>query len=302
MARARNIKPGFFINEDLCELSPLARLLFVGLWCIADREGRLEDRPKRIKIAVLPADDCDVEALLAQLAARNFVIRYAGETCNLIQISKWDKHQRPHHTERGSTLPGPTPETKALRQKELQALTVNTPCCHGGNPPDSLIHRFTDSLIQKQSQNHKPLSRSQSLEGFEAPELREEVRDVGQVFMHWQASMHKPRALLDDKRRKLIRKALALGYTVSDLCKAIDGCKASAWHMGENERGKAFNTLELILRDAEKIDSFMGIADTPPETLRTQTQTERRASVIAQLTGRAHQPQGGSNDPFTVDV
>ena len=48
MARARNIKPGFFANENLAECDPLARLLFAGLWCLADREGRLEDRPKRI--------------------------------------------------------------------------------------------------------------------------------------------------------------------------------------------------------------------------------------------------------------
>jgi len=48
MARSRNIKPGFFRNEMLAECSPLARLLFAGLWCLADRFGRLEDRPKRI--------------------------------------------------------------------------------------------------------------------------------------------------------------------------------------------------------------------------------------------------------------
>src|SRR5262245_4448792 len=61
MARARLLKPGFFTNEDLVELPPAARLLFAGLWTLADREGRLEDRPKRIKLAVLPYDDVDVD-------------------------------------------------------------------------------------------------------------------------------------------------------------------------------------------------------------------------------------------------
>jgi hypothetical protein len=54
VARSRNIKPGFFLNDELAECEPLARILFAGLWCIADREGRLEDRPKRIKAEVLP--------------------------------------------------------------------------------------------------------------------------------------------------------------------------------------------------------------------------------------------------------
>lgn len=47
MARARNIKPGFFINEDLVELPFSTRLLFAGLWIIADREGRLGERDRR---------------------------------------------------------------------------------------------------------------------------------------------------------------------------------------------------------------------------------------------------------------
>ena len=53
MARTRNIKPAFFDNDILGGLDPLTRLLFIGLWCIADREGRLEDRPLRIKKTLL---------------------------------------------------------------------------------------------------------------------------------------------------------------------------------------------------------------------------------------------------------
>ena len=50
MARARNIKPSFFMNENLAECDPLARILFVGLWTLADRDGRLEDRPKPLRV------------------------------------------------------------------------------------------------------------------------------------------------------------------------------------------------------------------------------------------------------------
>ncbi|MDI9733891.1 hypothetical protein QM259_16735 [Acinetobacter baumannii] len=52
MARSRNIKPSFFMNEDIIELPFEARLLFIGLWILADREGRLENRPKKIKMSV----------------------------------------------------------------------------------------------------------------------------------------------------------------------------------------------------------------------------------------------------------
>ena len=65
--RARNIKPGFWRNEELAEISPAGRLIFIGLWCMADREGFLEDRPKKIKLEILPYDDLDVNTELEVL-------------------------------------------------------------------------------------------------------------------------------------------------------------------------------------------------------------------------------------------
>ena len=65
--RIRTIKPDFFKHDKVSDLKPLARLLFISLWCLADRRGRLEDRPKRIKVECLPYDDCDVDALLWEL-------------------------------------------------------------------------------------------------------------------------------------------------------------------------------------------------------------------------------------------
>lgn len=60
MARTRSIKPSFFDNELLGGLSPLTRLLFIGLWGQADRAGRLEDRPLRLKKNILGYDDVTV--------------------------------------------------------------------------------------------------------------------------------------------------------------------------------------------------------------------------------------------------
>jgi hypothetical protein len=312
MPRARNIKPGFFVNDELCELPALTRLLFVGLWCMADKCGRLLDRPKRIRLEILPADDCDVDAMLWELQRRGFIVRYECDGQSLIEVYNWLKHQRPHHTEKSSELVGSThcrATIKATPDKANGSLTVKAPLSDREYPPDTgylipdtgyLIPQSQNQSQSQKSQSQNTLSLTENLRGFEAPEVRNDGGEVGQVFAHWQAAMQKPRAALDDKRRKVIRKALLAGYGVADLCKAIDGCKASPWHMGQNERGKAFNTLELILRDAEKIDSFMGIVDAPPTLNRTQTTAERRAANIAILTGRAN-GHGNDNEPFVID-
>jgi hypothetical protein len=101
MARSRNIKPGFFANEHLAMLPYEIRLLFIGLWTLADREGRLEDRPTRIKMQLFGADTIDVVACLDQLAdaGEPFIRRYVVDDVPLIQIVNFSKHQRPHKNE-----------------------------------------------------------------------------------------------------------------------------------------------------------------------------------------------------------
>lgn len=109
MARIRTIKPDFFKNEELADLPAMTRLLFIGLWTQADREGRLEDRPKRLKAEVFPYDNYDVDKGLNELQKAGFIIRYKinangsarilvpeqpGTELALIQIMTFSKHQK----------------------------------------------------------------------------------------------------------------------------------------------------------------------------------------------------------------
>ena len=107
MARTRQIKPGFFMNEELASVPALGRLLFAGLWTIADREGRLEDRPAKLRAAVLPYDRADGEKLIAQLAEKGFLLRYSVEGKHYLQIVNFAQHQKPHPKEQPSEIPAP---------------------------------------------------------------------------------------------------------------------------------------------------------------------------------------------------
>lgn len=105
MARIRTIKPQFFTSEDVTALAPLARLLFVGLFTECDRDGRVEDRPRTLKMRLLPEDDCDVDALLWSLADRGLIRRYEASGKHIIQVTGFEKHQKPHPKEPASILP-----------------------------------------------------------------------------------------------------------------------------------------------------------------------------------------------------
>jgi len=135
MARARNIKPGFFMNEDLAETSFETRLLFIGLWTIADREGRLEDRPKRIKAGLFPFDSVNVDSMLTVLERLGFIQRYAAGGQAFIQIANFTKHQMPHHKEAASEIPPPAGQPAITRHaydvsKELRAVVFQRDGMH----------------------------------------------------------------------------------------------------------------------------------------------------------------------------
>src|SRR5262245_61609870 len=116
--RIRTIKPAFFQNEMLASLPALARLLFIGLWTVADREGRLEDRPRRLKAQILPYDEADLEALLSGLSQAGFIRRYSYEGTDYIEIANFLRHQRPHPRESASEIP-PAPPRPALGKPRL---------------------------------------------------------------------------------------------------------------------------------------------------------------------------------------
>jgi len=109
MARTRSVKPSLFLNEYLSELPYEARLLFIGLWTIADRRGRLEDRPKGIKGRLFPFDTLNVDELLQALAdsPERFIIRYSINGIPYIQITNFERHQNPHCKEIESEIPPP---------------------------------------------------------------------------------------------------------------------------------------------------------------------------------------------------
>jgi len=136
MARSRNIKPAFFQNEDLVELDYSTRLLFIGLWCLADKAGRLENRPKKIKMQLFPADDLDLPRAILGLAEKKLVTLYVVDSVEYIEVVNFLKHQNPHHKEAQSTIPSPPALGKTGADPSLAVLI-----------PDSL-NLIPDSLTK----------------------------------------------------------------------------------------------------------------------------------------------------------
>ncbi|WP_236225706.1 hypothetical protein [Pseudomonas pseudonitroreducens] len=179
MARARNIKPGIMANEDLAELDPLTRLLFVYLWMLADREGRIEDRPKRIKAEALPYDNVDADLMLENLAKAGFIQRYEVAGAKLIQVLNFAKHQTPHVREQASSLPGSGDKQPNKEQGTTKAVPEHNQGSDEQSPgsPDSLI---PDSLIPEEE--HVDASASTPADPKQGAEQEPDSGQTAQLF------------------------------------------------------------------------------------------------------------------------
>jgi len=151
MARARNIKPSTFKNELLGAADPLLTLLFISLWTLADKEGRLEDRPLRIKAETFPyREGIDINGYLTELQRLEFIDRYSVDGVAIIQVVNFGKHQSPHSTEKKSELPCKPIDTPLTVKQPLNNESTNVDANINVLIPDSLI---PDSLnpISKQA-------------------------------------------------------------------------------------------------------------------------------------------------------
>jgi hypothetical protein len=144
MPRSRNIKPGLFINEKLGEAPPDYVLTFVGLWTLADKEGRLEYRPKRIKAELFPYREVDLCMALAWLMHESFITIYCVKHESImgqakakhdleqkiyIQIANWRRHQNPHHKEKESEIPSVDEGQKVeIKQILIDAKAMHESC------------------------------------------------------------------------------------------------------------------------------------------------------------------------------
>jgi hypothetical protein len=105
--RIRQVKPDFWLDEKMAALTYGARLFYIGLWTQCDREGRLKDNPRRLKVALLPYDDIDCDKMLNVLVEAGCIVRYEVEGERYIWVPTFNKHQYPNSKELPSTIPAP---------------------------------------------------------------------------------------------------------------------------------------------------------------------------------------------------
>lgn len=212
MPRSRNIKPSLFTNEILGTLDPIISLTFIGLWCLADRDGTLEDRPLRIKAELFPyREKLDINRYLTVLHQEGFLYRYVSGGKAYIQVVNFEKHQHPHHTEKAKGFP---------RYQGIQHEQVLTPLNNGDTPSDLLI---PDSLIPD-SNTLSDKSDDQKKQTFSCDDMKEVSPELAKEYFGYRK---RQKAELTPRAWKVIVNEITLsGLTVEE---GLGICMARGW-------------------------------------------------------------------------
>lgn len=223
--RSRQIRPQFFMNERLAECSLSARLLFIGLWTLADREGRLECRPKLIRAHIFPHESKppDINKLLLELSQGEFISLYSENGIDYLWIRGWKEHQNCHHKELPSQLPKPP------------LVTIDD--------PSMIMH--DSSMIVDDSSTKKEYKKEQEQEREKEEEKEEElfdqiITDLNMVTKRTGRQMLK----VGEKVKTDIRARFKDGYTLEDF-KHVHRVKTKDWVGTEYEK---FLTPETLYR------------------------------------------------------
>lgn len=117
MARKRMISPDFFSDEKVGALSPIGRLIFIGLWILAEDNGVGRANMAMLRGQILPYDDISLAEFTTEfqeLSKLNLINTYEVKGQSYYRIINFLKHQTINHptpcklpteTEKSEVLP-----------------------------------------------------------------------------------------------------------------------------------------------------------------------------------------------------
>ena len=282
MARIRTIKPEFWRSPDVMGLSYFQRLLFIGLWNLADDHGRGNYDPSAIAADLFLTEYSlnphgvltDVSCAFAEYEKRDMVTVYHVKKRDYFQIANWRSHQKPNRPT-DSKIPT-IDQAEYIVHGGLTEGSVNT---HGGISEDSLPEQGTGN----REQGTGNITYALDAEAPSAKKRKASTDTYADEFAEWYADY--PRKRSRKQAEKAFAKARKEGATVQEL---TDGL------------AKAKRSWQLEGRDSTKIPypaswlNAEGWAD--EETTPQQTQPPSKAQQYLEIGQRLSQQAQQESD------
>lgn len=251
MARIRSIKPEFWTDPDVVAMPMEARLFFIGCWNHADDFGVLKDDPERLRLQIMPADPIDATAIVDELVERRHLVRMtAPDGTAVLVVRTFCVHQK---IDRRATGRWGVPDdfTPHVSRPAPPVPHQSPPLPTTPTPGGEGKGRDRNGGEERDVERDPP----PEVAVVAAPVPAAPAGDIRAVFEAWQEATGHDRSVLDEPRKRLIRNAVKV-HGLDKTLAAVRGVRWSPWHLGDNDRGKRYDSLALILRDADHVEEF----------------------------------------------
>lgn len=98
MARKRMIDPNIWQSEDFGKLSTLAKIVFIGLFSLADDEGRGRCNPVYLKSTLFPYEEnirsTDIDKTLSEISSNMSIVLYSCDGSSYYSLLSWNEFQK----------------------------------------------------------------------------------------------------------------------------------------------------------------------------------------------------------------
>lgn len=239
-------------SKRLRRCSREAAMAYPWIFLVADDHGRFEFDPRVIWSKCFATRDditvADVSTWLSEFEREELLFRYGVGG----QYAHWYNFKgRKPSERRKSNYPEP-PKVSGGGKRATRGRRG------GDDPPPARDNPAPDIDIDLDLDTDQIRSRNGTSPDAAAPGVALAQPDAAtQVFEHWRDVMPgRSKAKLTPGRRQKILARLREGYTAYQLLEAIDGCRASAFHMGDNDRHTVYDDITLICRSGEKVEQF----------------------------------------------
>ncbi len=216
MARIRSIKPDYWTDEKIVTMSPLARLLFIGMWNFVDDYGRAEYSPLRLKMQILPADSADIQELIGEIRGKKLIDVYEVDNKEYFVVCGFAKHQKidkrvvskipepPKCPPIPADLPQKSPLDMERKGKDITTLSGNGTARRDADIPYQEIIEDLNSLSGRKFQHNISATRSLIAARFREGRTLEDFKAVHRNKLAWvkdpeQGKFYRPETLYSAK-------------------------------------------------------------------------------------------------------
>ena len=219
MARIRTVKPEFWSSEQVMECSPIARLLFIGLWNFCDDAGNHVASAKTVKAEIFPGDDIsstDVQGMLDELSSNSLIAFYTKGDKEYLHVTGWRKHQK---------IEKPTYKHPAFSEDDRRAVDEASP--PEGNGREGKGKEKEQPSLRSGSSPQLPLTGATPPDADAKAKTKARIQQIAEdARTAYNAILAKPHGelsactVLNKPRIKAVEKALP---TVRQLCQMLFG-------------------------------------------------------------------------------